>query len=62
MSAHAELSSASSLLDDLVARISAIAAALDATDREALGGELAEVERHLGNARRRLTRLVEATA
>jgi hypothetical protein len=58
MSAHAELSSASTLLDDLVARIAAISAALSANEREALGVELAEVERHLGNAQRRLTRLV----
>lgn len=62
MTAHAELSSASTLLDDLLARIAAITEALSGPERDALGPELAEVERNLGNARRRLSRLVESSA
>lgn len=62
MSAHAELSSASTVLDELVARISAITDSLAGAEREALSADLYEVERNLGNAARRLTRLVEATA
>lgn len=62
MSAHAELSSASTLLDDLVKRISGIADSLTPAERESVAAELAEVERNLGNAQRRLSRLVEATS
>lgn len=61
MSAHAELSSAATLLDDLLARLTAIGGGLSSTEREALGTDLAEVERNLGNARRRLDRLVEVS-
>jgi hypothetical protein len=62
MTAHAELSSAATLLDDLLSRITAIGSSLAPSERDAVGPELQEVERHLGNARRRLARLVESTA
>ncbi len=61
MSAHAELSSAGTALDELVARIRAITEGLSAAEREALSADLFEVERGLGNAARRLARLVEST-
>jgi hypothetical protein len=61
MSAHAELSSASTVLDELIARITAIGEGLSGAEREALSSELWEVERALGSAQRRLTRVVDAS-
>ena len=61
MSTHAELSSASSLLDELLARVKGIGDALNAPERDQLANDLFEVERSLGAARRRLVRLVDAS-
>ncbi len=61
MSTHAELSSVSALLDELLARLGAIGTGLDAAERDRLANDLFEVERSLGAARRRLERLVEAS-
>ncbi|MHB1929576.1 MAG: hypothetical protein ACYCUG_09190 [Acidimicrobiales bacterium] len=58
MTARAELSSLSTALDDLTGRLRAILAALEGAERDALETELAEVERSLDNARRRLARVV----
>lgn len=62
MSTHAELSSASTLLDDLLSRLRAIDEDLTALERDRLSSDLWEVERSLGAARRRLVKLVEASA
>ncbi len=59
VSTNAELSSAATLLADLTARITAIAEGLQGDERDALADGLFEVERALGNAQRRLNRLVE---
>jgi hypothetical protein len=59
MSTHAELSSASSLLDELLTRVRALGEGLNALERDRLANDLFEVERTLGAARRRLVRLVE---
>jgi hypothetical protein len=61
MSAHAELSSSATVLDELIARIKGIADGLSRNEREALSADLFEVDRNLGNAARRLARLVEST-
>jgi hypothetical protein len=61
MSTHAELSSAASLLDELMTRLSAIGDELTAFERDRLANDLWEVERNLGAARRRLVRLVESS-
>lgn len=61
MSTHTELSSVSSLLEELMARLAAIDEALNAHERDRLANEIHEVERTLGAARRRLSRLVEAS-
>jgi hypothetical protein len=61
MSTHAELSSAASLLDELMTRLNAIGDELTAFERDRLANDLWEVERNLGAARRRLVRLVESS-
>ena len=61
MSTYAELSSVSSLLDELLARLGTIGEGLNAPERDRLANDLFEVERSLGAARRRLVRLVEAS-
>ncbi len=61
MSTHAELSSVSSLLEELLARLDGIGESLNAAERDRLASDLFEVERTLGAARRRLVRLVEAS-
>lgn len=61
MSAHAELSSAATVLHELTVRIAGIAEDLTGAEREALSSDLFEVERSLGAASRRLARLVEST-
>ncbi len=58
MSARAELSSLSTALDDLAGRLQAILSGLEGADRDALETELAEVERSLDTARRRLARVL----
>ena len=58
MSARSELSSMSTALEDLSRRLSGIIAGLEGAEREALEVELAEVERALDAARRRLARVV----
>ncbi len=60
MSARAELSSLSTGLNDLVARITSIADGLAADERESVGPSLYEVERALRTAQRRLNRIVES--
>ena len=60
MTARAELSSVSTLLQELVARLSTIADAMTPVEREALGAELAEVERSLTAAQRRLARALSS--
>ena len=60
MSTHAELSSVATVLDEMRARIAGIADGLTGAERDALSDGLFEVERHLGNAQRRLVRLLEA--
>lgn len=62
MSTHAELSSASTLLDELLSRLRDIDEDLTALERDRLASDLWEVERSLGAARRRLVKLVEASA
>jgi hypothetical protein len=61
VSTHAELSSAATVLDELRARIATIADGLTGAERDALVDGLFEVERHLGNAHRRLARLVTSS-
>ncbi len=60
MSARAELSSLASGLDELVTRVTRLAEELPAAERDAIGPDLAEVERTLTAARRRLVRVVDA--
>ena len=55
----AELSSLATALDELTHRITAIAESLAGTVRDDVAAGLFDVERALGAARRRLTRLVE---
>ncbi|MGH9077049.1 MAG: hypothetical protein ACRDY0_06295 [Acidimicrobiales bacterium] len=62
MSAHAELSSVATVLDELAARLAKIAEGLTAGERDSLSADLSEVERNLGNASRRMARLVASTA
>jgi len=61
MSVRAELSSVSTSLDELVGRISRIADALSGDERDVVGPDLFEVERALRSARRRVSRIVDAT-
>ncbi|MBO0730012.1 MAG: hypothetical protein J2P57_12190 [Acidimicrobiaceae bacterium] len=60
MTVRAELSSVSTLLEELVVRISAIADSMTPAELEALGAELAEVERSLTAAQRRLVRALSS--
>ncbi len=62
VSAHAELSSVATVLDELAARLAKIAEGLTAGERDSLSADLSEVERNLGNASRRMARLVASTA
>jgi hypothetical protein len=57
-STAAELSSAASLLDDLIRRISNLAAAAASHEDDLVAGELFEVERSLTSASRRIERLL----
>jgi hypothetical protein len=58
MSAAAELTAVSSTLSELTRRVTRIIAELSPADEERYGADLAEVERTLGVANRRLERLV----
>jgi hypothetical protein len=60
MSARPELSSVSTVLDELLQRVSAIADGLVGPERDELTPELLEVERALGTAQRRLHRLLDS--
>ena len=55
-----DLSSVSSTLDDMTARIEAIARRYEDSPREDLAARLREVERSLGSAVRRLEALLRA--
>jgi hypothetical protein len=61
MSVRAELSSMATSLDELVGRITRIVEGLSGEEREVVGPDLFEVERALRSARRRITRIVDAT-
>ncbi len=56
----AELSSLSSVIQDLVERVSEVARRYEGTDREDVSFELYEVERGLRGATRRLDRLTRS--
>lgn len=56
----AELSSLSSVIRDLVERVSEVARRYEGTDREDVSFELYEVERGLRGAARRLDRLTRS--
>jgi hypothetical protein len=58
MSAAAELAAVSTTLEELSRRLGRIMSELDATEEERYGTGLLEVERVLGTASRRLSRLV----
>jgi hypothetical protein len=58
MSALAELSSVSTVLDELLQRVTSIADGLTGAERDQLSSDLREVERGLGTAQRRLHRLL----
>jgi hypothetical protein len=61
MSVRAELSSVSTSLEELLVRITRIAEALTGDERDVVGPDLFEVERALRSARRRVSRIVDAT-
>ncbi len=58
MSAAAELTAVSSTLSELTRRVTRILSELSPADEERYGTDLAEVERTLGVANRRLERLI----
>jgi hypothetical protein len=58
MSALAELSSISTVLDELLQRVTTLADGLAGPERDQLSSDLREVERALGTAQRRLHRLL----
>jgi hypothetical protein len=58
MTINAELSSLATGLEELTARVAAIADKLGRDERESVAPELYEVERSLRTAHRRLARLV----
>jgi hypothetical protein len=58
MSAAAELTAVSSTLSELTRRVTRILTELSPADEERYGTDLAEVERTLGVANRRLERLI----
>jgi hypothetical protein len=59
MATNAELSSASSRLNELIDRIAEIAGGLGPADRDDIGSELFEIDRTLRAAKRRLERLLD---
>jgi hypothetical protein len=60
MNAAAELSSLATSLEELVRRVTGIADSMVGTDKDNVAMSLYEVERSLGEAGRRLARLVDA--
>lgn len=62
MSARAELSSITTALDEITARLDSMLDALAGVERDNLAADLVEVERALNTARRRLAKLVDASA
>ena len=60
MALHADLTSLSSTLDQMLERLEAAAAEVRGTDRDGLLGDLYDIERHLRSANRRLTRTLTA--
>jgi hypothetical protein len=60
MSAMAELSSVSTVLDELLQRVTSIDDGLRGAERDQLSSDLREVERALGTAQRRLHRLLDS--
>lgn len=58
MSAHAELSSLSTVLNELNGRLSKLIESLTGPESETLSADLYEVERNLGAASRRLGTVV----
>jgi hypothetical protein len=59
MSALAELSSISTVLDELLQRVTSLVDGLSGAERDELSSDLREVERALGTAQRRLHRLLD---
>lgn len=59
MTARAELSSVSTRLNELVARVAEIADGLGSAERDHIGPDLYEVERMLRTAHRRLSRALD---
>jgi hypothetical protein len=59
MSALAELSSLSTVLDELAQRVTSLVDGLSGAERDELSSDLREVERALGTAQRRLHRLLD---
>jgi hypothetical protein len=62
MSARAELSSITTALDEITRRLDGMLDALSGVERDNLATDLIEVERALNTARRRLSKLVDASA
>ena len=62
MSARAELSSITTALDEITRRLDGMLDALSGVERDNLATDLVEVERALNTARRRLSKLVDASA
>jgi hypothetical protein len=62
VSAHADLTSVLSTLDQMMERLEDVAASVDGEAKEDLLVDLYEVERHLRAASRRLTRTVSGLA
>ena len=60
MSLHADLTSLSSTLDQMLERVETAAGEVRGTDRDDLLGDLYEIERHLRSANRRLSRALNA--
>ena len=60
MTAHAELSSVSTRLEELVKRVTDIADGLAGHERDQIAPDLYEVERTLRAAERRLRRVIDA--
>ena len=58
----AQLSSMATALDDLASRLTALAETTAGTDDDWMAKELFEVERSLGEARRRLAKVTSALA
>ena len=59
MTVRAELSSVETVLDELVARLGRLVDELEPAERDDLAQDLAEVERALSTARRRLARALQ---